>query len=277
MLLFTIIFWIIALVLLVWVWSNSDKLTATSTQTYLVLAAAGFVIGILLYSSDPQALTLIEETGDTNYNVLVNVNSQAIGDKIRVVAGGPTSSSSTSSSSTTTPPTKTYLVNLPTPLNDNTVQVKVSLKGDMCVPSGNNKFDCTAQTNVSASRTFVVASTMAIVNQPSGSDPLIPLGSLVDNSSPTPLTIAGVSSLGQNNLIITVNPGSSMFTGTLACQLITTSPTDGLVVIQDVTDVPNWTPGSLGSTSGSTSWGSYLASGGKTLSINGAKLKKSRR
>ena len=243
----------------------------------LLLAAAGFVIGILLYSSDPQALTLIEETGDTNYNVLVNVNSQAIGDKIRVIAGGPTSSSSTSSSSTTTPPTKTYLVNLPTPLNDNTVQVKVSLKGDMCVPSGNNKFDCTAQTNVSAARTFVVASTIGIVNQQSGSDPLIPLGSLVDNSSTTPLTIASVSSLGQNNLVIAVNPGTSMFTGTLACQLVTTSPTDGLVVIQDVTDVPNWTPGSLTSTGGSTSWGSYLASGGKSLSINGAKLKKSRR
>ena len=271
MLLFTIVFWIISLVLVSWVWSNSHKLTQRTIQLYLLLATIGFIIGTLLYRTDFQALTLVEENGDTNYNVLVNLNSQAIGDKIRVVAGAPTPKTSTES----TPPNhgssiKTYLVNLPTPLNDSSIQVKVALKGNICISSGVNTFDCSAQTNISASRTFVVASSIASGTPAGGTDPLVPLGPMVDNSNSTPLQIATVSSLGSNNLVIVVDPGTAMFTGTLGCQLITTSPTDGLVVIQDMSDRPSWNLGYKGVHMGTASLNTTIAN---SMSINGARLK----
>jgi hypothetical protein len=271
MLLFTIVFWIISLVLVSWVWSNSHKLSQRTIQLYLLLATIGFIVGTLLYRTDFQALTLVEENGDTNYNVLVNLNSQAIGDKIRVVAGGPKSTTSTES----TPPNhgssiKTYLVNLPTPLNDSSIQVKVALKGNMCTSSGVNTFDCSAQTNVSASRTFVVASSIASGTPAGGTDPLVALGPMVDNSNSTPLQIATVSSLGSNNLVIVVDPGTGMFSGTLGCQLITTSPTDGLVVIQDMSDRPSWNLGYKGVHMGTASLNTTIAN---SMSINGARLK----
>jgi len=286
MLLFTIVFWIISLVLVSWVWSNSHKLSQRTIQLYLLLATIGFIVGTLLYRTDFQALTLVEENGDTNYNVLVNLNSQAIGDKICVVAGGPTSTTSTES----TPPNqgppplgtpsgagwshgssiKTYLVNLPTPLNDSSIQVKVALKGNMCTSSGVNVFDCSAQTNVSASRTFVVASSIASGTPAGGTDPLVALGPMVDNSNSTPLQIATVSSLGSNNLVIVVDPGTGMFSGTLGCQLITTSPTDGLVVIQDMSDRPSWNLGYKGVHMGTASLNTTITN---SMSINGARLK----
>lgn len=300
MLLFTIVFWIISLVLVSWVWSNSHKLSQRTIQLYLLLATIGFIVGTLLYRTDFQALTLVEENGDTNYNVLVNLNSQAIGDKIRVVAGGPSRSEGspprgaggpTSTTSTeSTPPNqgppplgtpsgagwshgssiKTYLVNLPTPLNDSSIQVKVALKGNMCTSSGVNTFDCSAQTNVSASRTFVVASSIASGTPTGGTDPLVALGPMVDNSNSTPLQIATVSSLGSNNLVIVVDPGTGMFSGTLGCQLITTSPTDGLVVIQDMSDRPSWNLGYKGVHMGTASLNTTIAN---SMSINGARLK----
>ena len=269
MLLFTIVFWIISLVLVSWVWSNSHKLTQGTIQLYLLLAAIGFIVGTLLYRTDFQALTLVEENGDTNYNVLVNLNSQAIGDKIRVVAGGPRPKISTESTPSGSS-VKTYLVNLPTPLNDSSIQVKVALKGNMCASLGTNTFDCSAQTNVSASRTFVVASSIANSTSPGGTDPLVALGSMVDNSNSTPLQIATVSSLGSNNLVIVVDPETAMFTGTLGCQLITTSPTDGLVVIQDMTDRPSWNLGYKGVHLGTASLNTTIAN---SMSINGARLK----
>lgn len=285
MLLFTIVFWIISLVLVSWVWSNSHKLSQRTIQLYLLLATIGFIVGTLLYRTDFQALTLVEENGDTNYNVLVNLNSQAIGDKIRIVAGGPSRSEGspprgaggpTSTTSTeSTPPNhgssiKTYLVNLPTPLNDSSIQVKVALKGNMCTSSGVNTFDCSAQTNVSASRTFVVASSIASGTPAGGTDPLVALGPMVDNSNSTPLQIATVSSLGSNNLVIVVDPGTGMFSGTLGCQLITTSPTDGLVVIQDMSDRPSWNLGYKGVHMGTASLNTTIAN---SMSINGARLK----
>ena len=274
MLLFTIVFWIISLVLVSWVWSNSHKLTQGTIQLYLLLAAIGFIVGTLLYRTDFQALTLVEENGDTNYNVLVNLNSQAIGDKIRVVAGGP----SPKTSSEPVPPNtgssiKTYLVNLPQPFNDSSIQVKVALKGNICTSSGANTFDCSAQTNVSASRTFVVASSIAKGSSPGCADPLVALGSMVDNSNSTPLQIATVSSLGSNNLVIVVDPGTAMFTGTLGCQLVTTSPTDGLVVIQDMTDRPSWNSGYKGVPPRGVGTASLNTTVASSISINGARLK----
>lgn len=270
MLLFTIVFWIISLVLVSWVWSNSHKLTRRALQTYILIAAISFMAGTLLYRTDFQALTLVEENGDTNYNVLVNLNSQAIGDKIRVVAGGPTSPTSTDPVPPNKNSSKTYLVNLPTPLNDSSIQVRVALKGNMCTSSGASTFDCSAQTNVSASRTFVIASSIATLGSPGATDPLLALGPMTDHSNSTPLQIATVSSLGSNNLVIVVDPGTAMYTGTLECTLITTSPTDGLVVITDMTDRPSWNSGCAEAHLGSASLNSTITN---SMSINGARLK----
>lgn len=269
--LFTIVFWIISLVLVSWVWCHSDKLSSRTRQLTLLLAAIGFIIGTSLYQTNFQALTLIEETGETNYNVLVSLNSQAIGDKIRVIAGAPTPIGSSNQHSTFQPQessVKTYLVNLPTLLNDSSLQVRVNLEGDMCHSSGVSTFDCSTQTSIEVARNFVVTSSIANVASPTG-DTLTTLGTMIDHSNATPIPIATVSRLGSNKLVVTVDPGTAMFSGTLGCQLITTSPTDGLVVIQDISDRHQGDVGYTGDL-GSACLNSRIT---KSISINGARLK----
>jgi hypothetical protein len=216
---------------------------------------------------------LVEENGDTNYNVLVSLDSQAIGDKIRVVAGAPTPRGSLNPQTTPQPPessVKAYLVNLPTLLNDSTIQVRVNLEGDMCYPSGVNTFDCSTQTSIGVARSFVVGSSIPSVASPTGTDPLVTLGVMIDDSNETPIPIATVSRLGSNKLVVTVDPGTAMFSGTLGCQLLTTSPTDGLVVIQDMSDRHHADIGYIGGNLGPASLSSRIT---KSISINGARLK----